>query len=442
MPVVAILGYLAVILSYATDVSWQAQRLFRSGLGYFFGSDLAKVGVQEAMPIFRVYEPLSLPILGLALSLIGLIFLIRNISPSDHRKDRLLFLVWAGFATALMIFQTRFLFLFSISGSVLVALLFLSGAEWIRSSERFQGVDPRLVKVAIGLFLLVLLLPFVVGLPALSKYEPEITGDWSESLEWMRENTPPTKGFERPTQAGEYGVLSWWDYGNWVLYRSERPVVANNFQAGARDSAIFFLSEEEEEAGSIAEARNVRYVVTDVNMVYRKLPAIARWIGEDPESYVRIATDSDIATYEVSTRFAGTMLAKLHLLDCKDLGHFRLIYESKTSSGLKRPVNEVKIFEKVPGAKISGMTPYDEPIGLVLEMTSNQGRRFQYFNSAMPVDGRYEICVPYSTEEGYGTHSVGPYLLGPITDVVGGEAREIEVSEEDVLNGATIEVNF
>ena len=81
-------------------------------------------------------------------------------------------------------------------------------------------------------------------------------------------------------------------------------------------------------------------------------------------------------------------------------------------------------------------------MGVILDMTSNQGRRFQYFSSTTPVDGRYEIVVPYSTGGTDGTHSVGPYLLGPLKDFPGGDATEVEVSEEDVLGGGTVEVNF
>jgi len=441
-PVVMISAYLALILSSATEIGSNASRLLMEGLGYFLGTDLARLGISEATPIFGVYELVSFPILSLVFALAGLVLLVRSIGDSEVRRDRLLFVIWASFSAALMIFQARFIFLFSISGSILVALLFFWGNESIRSNDRLQEMKPGTVGAIAGLFFLLLLLPSVSNLPQMAENGPEIAGDWSESLDWLRENTPPTASYERPIQAGEYGVLSWWDYGNWILYRSKRPVVANNFQAGAKASAEFFLAQDEEEALATAEARDVRYVITDADMVYSKLPVIARWIDEDPGSYVAISSDSEISTFEHSPKFMKTTLAKLHILDCTDLGRFRLIYESENSSGLKFSVSKVKIFERVPGARIAGKTPYDEPMGVILEMTSNQGRRFQYFNSVMPVDGRYEIRVPYSTDERLETHSVGPYLLGPVMDIVGGEAREIEVSEEDVLNGRTIEADF
>lgn len=442
VPSVAFLGYFGAILSYATDGGRWVNSLLMEGIGYFFGSDLARVGVEETMPIFRVYDITSLPVLGLVFALGGLGILILRMRAEGWRRDQLLFLLWACLATALMISQARFLFLFSISGSVLISLLFFWGTERIRSWQLSQKVEPRLVRAGIPVFLLLLLLPAAVNLPAVARYQPEISGDWSDSLDWVGENTPPTAGFDRPVEAAEYGILSWWDYGNWILYRSKRPVVANNFQAGATDSARFFLAEGEEEALAIAEARDVKYVITDQKMLYRKLPAIAQWIGEDPAGYVQIAADPEAVGYTHTPRFLRTLLASLHLRDCSDLGHFRLVYESETPRGLRFPVSEVKVFERVAGAKIGGTTPYDEPMGVILELTSNQGRRFQYFGSAEPVDGRYEIVVPYSTEGLLGTHSIGPYLVGPLKDVPGGDSREANVSEEEVLEGRKVEVNF
>jgi len=439
VPLVAILGYLGVILSYATATTREIGSLFWRGLGYFFLSGPAKEGILEAAPIYEVFDFVSLPGLSFAFSLFGIGVAIHYAWRSRLPKDQVLFLVWAVFTLTLTVFQARFLYLFSISGSILVALLFFWGADRTRASVKADSLKVRALHLAL---LAVILLPNVSGLTEIAEDRPEVAGDWLETLDWLEKNTPATEGFERPIRAGEYGVLSWWDYGNWILYQSRRPVVANNFQAGAMDAARFFLSEREEEAVAIADLRDARYVVTDEKMIYRKLPAIVRWIDEDPEDYIAISADLDLVTFEHSERFLGSVLARLHLLDCTNLGHFRLVYESKTTTGLKFSTSEIKIFERVEGAKIAGTTPYDKPIGVILEMESNQGRRFQYFNSAMPVDGRYEITVPYSTDGGLETHSIGPYLVGPVEDFAGGESRDVEVSEEAVLLGRVVEVNF
>ncbi len=438
-PAVALLGYLAVILSYAVEMAREVRSLFWEGLSYFFLGGPAGQRIAEAAPVYQVFDLVSLSGLGLVFSLLGLAVAARSTWRADLPRDRVLFLVWAAFTLLLTVFQARFFYLFTVSGSILVALLFFSAADRLKASKR---VDPPTAKLLTMALLATLLLPSVLGVVEMAEDRPEVAGDWLEALDWLEENTPATQGFERPVQAGEYGVLSWWDYGNWILYMSRRPVVANNFQAGAKDAAAFFLSEDEGEAVAIAKKRDARYVITDQKIVYRKLPAMVGWIDEDPESYIAISSDSDLVTFEHSKRFLGTVLAGLHLLDCTNLGHFRLVYESESFAGLKYPTSEVKIFERVEGAKIVGTAPSEKPMGVILEMVSNQGRRFQYYNSAMPEDGRYEITVPYPTEGRGETRSVGPYLVGPVEDFAGGVSRNVEVSEEDVLLGRVLEVDF
>jgi len=435
VPLVAISGYTAVIISYAAGMAPAVHSLFWEGVRYFFLGGLAKESIVEAAPVYQIFELVSLPGLGFAFSILGLGAAAIQAWRARLPRDEVLFIVFATFALVLTVFQARFLYLFSVAGSILTSILFFVAADRLRGSER-AGPCLSLAVLAI------LLLPNVPGLLAVAEDEPEVAGDWLEALDWLRENTPATTGFDRPVSAGEYGVLSWWDYGNWILYRSKRPVVANNFQAGATDAAAFFLSEDEEEALTIAEARDVRYIVTDEKMVYGKIPAIVRWTNEDPNSYITISAGPDRVTFEHTKRFLGTVLAGLHILDGTNLGTFRLLYESKTSLGLKYPTREVKVFERVEGAKIAGTTPYEKPMGVILDMESNQGRKFQYFNSAMPEDGRYEITVPYSTDGGLETHAIGPYLVGPVEEFVGGVSKDVNVTEEDVLLGRVVEVNF
>lgn len=449
VPAVAVTVCIAAILGQSCGVIRGAWSLFREGIGYFFFGGVAGGGILEATAIYKLIDLFSLPALALALSVLGLSVMIRLLWSAPLPRGRLLFLVWTVFSLGLLISQVRFIYLFSLSSSVLIALLFYSVNDRIEGSKRLGRSSKNLLSIA---FLAVLLLPSFAGVSTIAGDRPEISGGWADTLEWLSENTPETSGFERPDRPGEYGVLSWWDYGNWILLQSRRPVVANNFQTGAQDAARFFLSGTEEEAIALAEARGVRYIITDGKMVYSKLPAIPPWIGEEPSDYIVPSTDPEstdpestgpgFVTFEHTERFLSTTLARLHLFDASGLGSFRLVYESKTAEGFGYPTKEVKVFERVAGARISGATPSDRPMGAILEMTSNQGRRFHYYNSAMPVDGRYEITVPYPTDGRLETHSIGPYIVGPLEDFAGGDYRIVNVTEEDVLSGRVVEVNF
>jgi dolichyl-diphosphooligosaccharide--protein glycosyltransferase len=397
----------------------------------------------EATPIYVGSDFVSFFGLGLLIPLFGLAALVVHMRRSPLQRGQILFLVWTVFTMVLSVAQIRFLYIFSANAAILAGYLFFWAKDRINVAERPGRADPQMTKILPLALLIVIVLPSAVGLMAMIEDEPAIAGDWPEALRWLEDNTPATSNFEEPYAVPEYSILSWWDYGNWILYRSKRTVVANNFQAGAVDAARFYLSESEEEAMEILEYRGSRYVTTDESMLYEKLPAIVSWIDEDPSSYLDITDDQDVLTFEHSRRFMGTTLAALHLFDGGGMGHLRLIHETNTTRGLIYSTNKIKIFEKVPGARIAGTARSDRPVGALLNVTSNQGRKFQYFTSVMPRDGRYEITVPYSTENRSEIRAVGAYQVGPVVEVsTWGMVKEVEVSEEDVLCGRVIEVNF
>jgi oligosaccharyl transferase (archaeosortase A-associated) len=405
----------------------------RSGAHFIFSGEM--VGkISEAEPLYVSLDLFTWFGFTLILSIIGLLVLMIRMW-DDYDRTKLLFLVWTIFVFALAVAQIRFLYLFSVNMAILISILFFQTSDQMARSGWFE--KSTAVKIVPIVLLAIFVLPSVADIDYLVKERPEIAGDWYESLRWLEENSPVTSGFVDPEKTPEYSVFCWWDYGNWVLYESKRPVVANNFQAGAVESATFYLSEKEEDATNILDSRGSRYVITDAGMLYGKLAALAAWLNEDVSTYQAIESQGSIVSIRPLKKFMETTLAGLHLFDCNGMGHLRLVYESSSFVGSNPETSMVKIFEYVPGAVIYGTIPPDQPVGVLLDMTSNQGRRFTYFNYCAPNVGRYEIRVPYSTEAIYKTHATNPYQI-----IVGDEVQHIEVSEDDVLSGNLIEVNF
>jgi dolichyl-diphosphooligosaccharide--protein glycosyltransferase len=270
---------------------------------------------------------------------------------------------------------------------------------------------------------------------------PAAAGDWQESLVWLKDNSNTTSFFASPQKPAEYSVMSWWDYGNWILYLAERPVVANNFQAGLEDAAKFYLSESEPEATAMLDARGSRYVFADYSLIYGKLASLTTWANEDISSYMRATDYGSQYTIIPQERLYNTTLGRLYLFDGAGTGHFRLIYESRTFLGQSTDKSKVKIFEYVPGALIRVRAGPDQKVGAVLNMTSNQGRPFIYVNEAEPKEGAFEMRVPYSTESRYECRAVNPYLVfSGNKDTL--RMANLNVSEEDIINGRTIELTF
>jgi len=235
--------------------------------------------------------------------------------------------------------------------------------------------------------------------------------------------------------------MSWWDYGNWILYLAERPVVANNFQAGVADAAKFYLSESEEEATAVLDARGSRYIFADYSLIYGKFASLTTWTNEDLSSYMRAENYGSQYAVIPLERLFNTTLGRLYLTDGAGTGHFRLIHESKTFLGESPAKSKVKIFEYVPGALIKVRAGPDQRVGALLNMTSNQGRPFIYVNEAKANGDSFEIRVPYSTENRDGCHAINPYLVfSGNKDAV--KMKNLDVREEDVINGKTIELAF
>ncbi len=188
-------------------------------------------------------------------------------------------------------------------------------------------------KAVVAVFIAVIFTPsFIISIKP-----SELNEDWHAALTWLKENTEPTSYYLTPDKGKpEYSVLSWWDYGNWIVFVAKRPVVCNNFQAGAVDAARFFTAQSEDEAMKIVKKRGVRYIVTDQEMGLKnesgkylgKFEAIISIAGLKPE----LMDDEEVLDF-----YNTSMLYRLHEENAENLKHFRLVEE----------FGKVKIFEVV-----------------------------------------------------------------------------------------------
>lgn len=419
-PILLLLGYLLFLSVYALEGWLGIHSLLGQGIGYFFGGALAWK-VAEAVPLYDVIRPVTVVGFNLTVAVLGFAHLWR----SDIDRCQLLFLVWTVSVLLLAIFQNRFLYVFSASMAVLMALFFLRAAGILAESGWFRE-DRKISKYMTSLLLLLLLLPSAASVAEVFSIRPAVVElGWDRPLHWLEERSADSSlHWEGGTAAGA-GVLTWWDRGNWVLYLSRWPVVANGFQAGAEDAARFFLSEDEAAALEIMDERRARYAVTDSTILGPGLPAMVLWMEEDSAEYARTAVDGP----KGGGMFLRTTLARCHLLDCREMSCIRLVYESDPGVGS----NQVKIFERVAGARIRGTSRGEGPVILSLNITTNQGRPLNYTRSALPRAGRYEMTVPYSTG---GDGAVAAYISS------GGERRGVWISEDAVLRGGEITIDF
>jgi len=134
---------------------------------------------------------------------------------------------------------------------------------------------------------------------SLAQQAPIMDMGWHNSTLWLKDNTPdpfgdpdfyyelypPQSEFEYPDTA--YGVMSWWDYGYFIMQLAHRIPNANPGQAGAVQAGKFFTAQNESAAQGIVEEYNLgtKYVMIDSAMASGKFYAMADWAGKNTTEF-------------------------------------------------------------------------------------------------------------------------------------------------------------
>ncbi len=307
----------------------------------------------------------------------------------NNRTEKFFFLVWAFIIFMMAMTQLRFNYYLAIVVAVLNGWLFGLILQSVNFPSLLDIAED--VKGSIGSYqvLIIILLFAVILAPLIAPVGPITAQDqadrsgpgsvtvWSESTAWLSDNTPhpgtygdadnPMEyyGVFEPTNdfnygEGEYGVISWWDYGHWITVLGERIPHSNPFQQGARTSSAFLLANNETRANLILDAlptvnspyrysneelasrideqsseeasERVRYVMIDDEMASEKFPAIATWTGPGPSAYIegsRYQIGGQNATLEsAGSLYDQTMLAQLYRDDANGMSHYRLVHET------------------------------------------------------------------------------------------------------------------
>ena len=240
----------------------------------------------------------------------------------ERSADKTLFLVWSIIMLIAVLGQRRFGYYYAVNAALLTGYfswkmldiaglrkLFVIPAKAGISVKKFKKTSRktrekakpktflqpratwiRVILVAIAIFFLVFF-PNIDYAKAVARAPSLIDQGWYSSLLWLKDNsaepfddpdfyykTYPSKAdFEYPETA--YGVMSWWDYGYWIMRISQRIPNANPMQAGARQVARFFVAQDESSANELADRSGSKYVVIDHAMPTTKFYAMPEWAG-------------------------------------------------------------------------------------------------------------------------------------------------------------------
>jgi len=158
-----------------------------------------------------------------------------------------------------------------------------------------RGAWVRVIVVGIVIFFLVFL-PNIGKVEALASQPNYIMNEgWYSSCLWLKDNSPEPfddpdfyyELYETPFHYPEsaYGVMSWWDYGYFIMQIANRIPNANPTQARAREAGQFFTAQNESSANEFADRFGSKYVMIDSAMATGKFYAMAEWAGKNVSDF-------------------------------------------------------------------------------------------------------------------------------------------------------------
>ncbi|MGA8849115.1 MAG: oligosaccharyl transferase, archaeosortase A system-associated [Dehalococcoidia bacterium] len=131
----------------------------------------------------------------------------------------------------------------------------------------------------------------------LAEASPIMDAGWYNSLLWLKDTSPepfgdpnfyyelypPQAEFKYPDTT--YAVMSWWDYGYFIMQIAHRIPNANPSQAGAVEAGKFFTAQNETSANEVADKEVTKYVVIDSLMATSKFYAMVDWAGKNESEF-------------------------------------------------------------------------------------------------------------------------------------------------------------
>ncbi|MFC6865314.1 oligosaccharyl transferase, archaeosortase A system-associated [Halomicroarcula sp. GCM10025817] len=262
-------------------------------VGFTASPSATQTSVGEAQPLQNPSSLYNEYGLALLLAIIGALYvLFQQLFGSRRSAEEFLVVVWTAIIFAATLTQLRFGVYAVFPIATLTGLVVGKAVDWIDLSAA-DGVDTYQV-LAVITIVFVVVGPLVFVTPTALDYGSTANpGDgiqgWDQNLEWMQGNTPEEGAYgvggnrsleyygtyqiqdDFDYSEGEYGVISWWDYGHWITTQAERIPNANPFQQGSDLAANFLLAPTEEQANSVLDGideddAHTRYVAVDWKM--------------------------------------------------------------------------------------------------------------------------------------------------------------------------------
>ncbi|MBW2271176.1 MAG: hypothetical protein JRH16_21710 [Deltaproteobacteria bacterium] len=351
----------------------------------------------------------------------------------SRRPDHALLVYWSAAFFALMLSQARFVNTFAVSFAIVLgggaALLQEACASWCggRRSRIVVCAAAALVAAYYSLFE-----PTFrtyrghwrserAGVHTQGALAQARKASFRAAAHFLAETAPPVLDAEG---VPSYGLLCAWGFGHEVRYRSQRPVIQDNFgpytsPEGVASAGRYFEAVDEEMALAELQQMGARYVIADQHGA-----------GQGVVYGPRAMASRLVLLHGSGRRLAADRSRQPRFQ--RALTQHRLIFHFPNGrAGLH-------VYEIVPGASVTGVTRPGVFVSAILGLRTPYGDSFEWADQSLSdSSGRFELRLPYATRGG-DFSQVEPD--GPYTIASEGASVLLDVSELAVREGAEIEV--
>jgi asparagine N-glycosylation enzyme membrane subunit Stt3 len=242
-----------------------------------------------------------------------------------------------------------------------------------------------------------------------------------QGARWLRDASPPTRGFLDSSLRPEYGVLTSWDDGHLVRYRAERPTVQDGFGSYADRRAYelaarYYDTEDEEAALRVARELGARYAFATSQGSGQSLAPSPRSVAQ--RLWRRLGSAGP----------EGPALARHRLLWLQPL----------PEAAGSRERDRVALFELVEGAVVEGDAAPGARVSAELSLATSLGPVRWRADTHASEAGRYALRLPYATDAADARASAEVRATGTYRLRAGAARGTLALRDEDVRAGARV----
>jgi oligosaccharyl transferase (archaeosortase A-associated) len=308
-------------------------------------------------------------------------------------------------ATVIMLLSTlamrRFSYYFVIFVSLFAGIVTYTMVKVVidylkRNKGKLKWFDKLSDVFLLAIILAFIFVPnFVADSNFSSPMEGTMTPGWEDATLWLKSNTPEPfsdnnyyyANYNGNVLKPQYSVLSWWDYGYWIMYLGHRVPVCNPGSFYRDQAAAFLTTTDLDGAKNMLSHTKSRYIVIDYQMTTGKFSAMPTYmntstpeikalsgLGEEGHNYMDVYSIGSVyrekngELQQVNIFYPDyykTMAVRLFNFDGKQV---------------KSPGCPVVIFSETNGAKvidkIIDTASYDEAVAYTNTLKLDKGQSF------------------------------------------------------------------